>query len=75
MDMQAWIWYQQGRLEEANAEALRAVEVFEKLGAASDVERCRNILQNIELAMEDSSTSGESDTGRKFSGDPPSGTC
>ena len=75
MDMQAWIWYQQGRLEEANAEALRAVEVFEKLGAASDVGRCRNILQNIELAMEDSSTSGESDTGRKFSGDPPSGTC
>ena len=75
MDTQARIWYRQGRLEEAKAEVLRAVETFEKLGAASDVERCRNILRNIELAMEDSPTPGESDTGREFSGDPPSGTC
>ena len=48
MEMQAQIWYGQGRLEEAKAEALRALETFEKLGAASDLERCRNLLRRIE---------------------------
>ena len=50
MEQQAWVWYQQGRLEEAKAEVLRALETFEKLGATSDVGRCRDILGKIELA-------------------------
>ena len=37
-------------LKEANAEALRAVEVYEKIGAAKDVERCRSLLRKIERA-------------------------
>ena len=48
VEMQAWIWYLQGRLEEAKAEALGALEMFEKLGAASDVGRCKILLRKIE---------------------------
>ena len=47
-ELQAGLWYQQGRLEEARSEALCAVGVHEKLGAVGDVERCRNFLRNIE---------------------------
>ena len=45
---QARVWYDQDRLEEARTEALRAVDVYEKLGAAEGVERCRALLQAIE---------------------------
>ena len=46
--MRAWIWYRQGRHEEAASEALGAIEIFEKLGATMDMENCRTILQLIE---------------------------
>jgi hypothetical protein len=39
MELQAWVWYNQHRLEEARSEALRAADIYEKLGAAKDVER------------------------------------
>jgi tetratricopeptide (TPR) repeat protein len=48
MEMQARIWYQQSRLEEAQSEALRANEIYEKLGAAMDAGDCRELLQTIE---------------------------
>jgi tetratricopeptide (TPR) repeat protein len=48
MEMRAWIWYRQGRLEEAKSEALRAVDVYGKLGAVKDLENCRELLQEIE---------------------------
>ena len=51
MDLQAMIWYYERRLEEAKFEALRAVDMFEKLGAAEGVERCRGLLQIIEEEM------------------------
>ena len=42
MELQARVWpYRQHRLGEAGSEALRAADVFEKPGAAKDVERCR----------------------------------
>ena len=44
MELQARIWYQQHRLEDATSEVLGAIEVLEKLGAASDVERCKMLL-------------------------------
>jgi len=50
MELQAWAWYKQGRPEEARTEALGAADVCEALGAASDVERCRNLLRKIEAA-------------------------
>ena len=52
MDQQAEIWYQQGRLEEGKAEALRAIETFEKLGATVDLSVSRSILRKIERAIE-----------------------
>ena len=47
MRLRAELWYQERRLEEAKSEALRAANVLEKLGAAKDVERCRELLQDI----------------------------
>ena len=48
MEHQAGFWYREGRLEEAKSEVLCAVDVYEKLGAANDVEECRKLLQKIE---------------------------
>ena len=36
--LQAWFWYHQDMFEEAESEALRALGIFEKLGATNDVE-------------------------------------
>ena len=52
MNHQADIWYRQGRLEEGKAEAIRALETFEKLGATADLSVSRNILRRIERAIE-----------------------
>ena len=54
--MQAVVWYRQLRFEEAKSEASHALEVFEKLGAAQNVEHCRSLLRNIERAMKERST-------------------
>jgi len=48
---QAWIWYEQDRLEEAKSEALRATDIYNKLGVAKDVEDCRYLLQRIERRL------------------------
>jgi len=48
---QAAVWYCQDRLEEARTEALRAADVYEKLGDAKDVEDCRELLQDIEDSL------------------------
>jgi len=49
MYAQANIWFRQSRFEQAKSEALRAVEVFEKLGAAQDLKECRAFLGIIDL--------------------------
>ena len=51
MDMRAWVWYRQRRLEDAKLEALHALEIYEKLGVVKDVEACRDFLQMVERAM------------------------
>ena len=48
MQLQADIWYQQRRVEEAKSEALRAIDVFEGIGATKDVGVTRKLLQRIE---------------------------
>ena len=52
MEMQAEIWDEQCRLEEARLEVLRAADVFGRLEAAEDVERCRTFLQYIEEELD-----------------------
>ena len=54
MEVQAALWRKQGRLEEARSEILRAADVCEKLGAAQDLERCRDLLREIEGEMTES---------------------
>ena len=44
-EMQARVWRQQHRVEEAKSEALRALEIYEKLGNTKDVGRCEKLLQ------------------------------
>ena len=51
MEMQASIWHLQLRLEEAKLEALHALEIYEKLGAAKDAGSCKDLLQKLERAM------------------------
>jgi len=53
MDLQASFLYQEHRFEEAKIEALRAVEVFEKLGAAMYAENTKKLLLSIEEATND----------------------
>ena len=52
IDQQAWIRYCQGRLEEAKAEVLCALEIFEKLGATAELPAFRSRLQKIQRAVE-----------------------
>jgi len=51
MELQARHWYQQQRLDEAKSEVLRAAAVYEKVGAAMDMERCRVLLQNMQKEL------------------------
>ena len=50
--MQAELWCEQHKLEEARSEALQAADVFEKLGAANDLQLCRELIQRIEGEMD-----------------------
>jgi tetratricopeptide (TPR) repeat protein len=54
-ELQARVWYRQRRLEEAKSEALHALEVYQKLGAAEDAGDCRDLLLKIERAMKNQS--------------------
>jgi len=60
MELQADVWYDQDRLEEARSEALRATDVYEKLGAVRDVEDCRKLLQRIGEQMNNPVVTGQS---------------
>jgi len=46
--VQAALWCEQHKLEEARSEALQAADVFEKLGAASNLQSCRELIRWIE---------------------------
>jgi len=56
MVLQASFWYRRHQFEEAKSEVLRAAELYEKLGAANDLERCREHLQRIEQEMKNPAT-------------------
>ena len=60
MEVQALVWYRQRRPKEAKSEALRASEIYEKLGAAADLKICRTLLQTIEQGTKGQSASDNS---------------
>ena len=63
MEEQAWIWYKQRRFEEARSEALRAADIFERLGAMNNLEDCRMFLRYIEKELDTPSVaSSQSDS-------------
>ena len=61
MRLRARVLFQQHRLEEAKSEMLCAIEVFEKLGATQDQERCGKILRCIQEGMNNPVAADESD--------------
>ena len=62
METQAWIWYLQGRHEDAVQDALCTIEIFEKLGSASGLKRCNTLLLTIEGSAKKLLMSGETDS-------------
>jgi len=58
MYLQAQLWYQQDRLEQAKSEGLRAADVYEKLGAAQNLEWCRELLRWIDEKLNGPVASG-----------------
>ena len=59
MELQARLWFGEYRFEEAKSEALRAIEVFGKVGNMKDAQRCREILKDIEEQTKKQVISGE----------------
>ena len=59
-ELQAWVWYQQHRLEEARSEALCAIDIYEKLGVGKDVEDCKKLLREIQKRSDSPVASGKS---------------
>jgi tetratricopeptide (TPR) repeat protein len=57
MFLQAKVWFMQHRLEDAQLEALRALEIYEKHGDERSSGYCRNLLQLVEKAMKNQSPS------------------
>ena len=58
MEYQAFVWYRQSRLEEAKSEALRAADIFEKLGAVDRVDSCRKLMQDMQEELDCPAPSG-----------------
>ena len=50
-NIQAGIWYRQGRPHGAKSEALVPLEIYLALGATEDAENCRDLLGRAEEAM------------------------
>ena len=48
---QALLYYQPYRLEDSTSGTLRALQVFEELGAREEAEACKHLLRRIEQAM------------------------
>ena len=60
MSLQAGFWYAQHRLEEAKSEALGALDLFEKLGSADEMEGIRKLLQQMDRHIaQESGDNGE----------------
>ena len=59
VELQAQILYSQRRFEEARVEVQRARDIYEKLGAAKDVEDCRKFLRDVQVELDSSFVSSQ----------------
>ena len=64
-ELQVKVWCAQHRFEEAKSEALRAADIFERLGAVRDLEFCRRHLRYIQQKLDSSAASGQSRINRE----------
>jgi len=60
MELQAEMLYEEGRFEEARVEAVRAADAFETLGDTIELEACRELLSDINEAVNKSAVSRKS---------------
>ena len=70
MDLQAWLWRWQCRLEEARSVALHAVDLYKRIGATRDLERCRGFIMSIDAEMKTSAIPDESNSRASFNSEP-----
>ena len=63
MQLQADLWYDQGVFEKARSGALHAADIYKKLGAALDLEGCRELLRRIDEELNRPVVPDESDIG------------
>ena len=56
MELQARCWHRQLRLEDAKSEALRSLDIYEKLGDAEGLRDSESLLQQIERTMKERSS-------------------
>jgi len=61
IELQARVWYNQGRLKEAESETLCAAAVYERIGAAKDLEGCGELLRMIIAKTDNPASCGELD--------------
>ena len=66
MSFQAMVWYKRHKLEEARSEAMRAADVFEKLGAATDLEWCKGLIRAVQKELNSRAASVQSRPNREF---------
>jgi tetratricopeptide (TPR) repeat protein len=64
--LQAWFWFQQHKLEEAKSQALLAVDVYERVGAAADLESCNQLVRLIDAQVSELMTHRESGEDGEF---------
>ncbi|KAF9780491.1 hypothetical protein BJ322DRAFT_295993 [Thelephora terrestris] len=62
MKTQAQVWYKQHRLEDARSEVVDAYKIYERLGAAEEMDYCHQLFHMIEQAVEGSSIPSGSDS-------------
>jgi len=75
MQLQANLWYCQGMFEKARSGALHAADIYEKFGAAQDLEKCRELLQRIDEKLNRPIISDESDVDGEPLETPPLPAC
>ena len=75
MELQADFWYNQGMFEKARSGVSHAADIYEKLGAAQDLEDCRRLLQRIDEELNSPIVSDESDVDGEPLETPPFPAC